>query len=365
MTEEEIQRYFNEVDTMTAVCRTNSCWARGEYPELKIGKTYQVSHIGVLRSSSDIMLREIPGKKYITACFDLYENGEACGDNYVRDPRFWAPYLRECYRMEFSRRHEKGMEKIAIPAHLKNIEKEFDVKVLLAVESGSRAWGFESRNSDWDVRFIYVHKPEWYLKVEEQHDVIEHLYEDDVDLAGWELRKALSLLRRSNPCLLEWFHSPKVYYMDEEFGKRILEIEQDFFNPVKSMYHYNRIYNKHNERYLQQEGYHMKRFLYYLRGVLACQWIEKNKSIPPVSFKELYESMVTDVHIKEKIEAMVEVKKEGKECDMLVVDNELVEYAKKLADYYNEVVGSFRPEQNKASADALDAILYDMVMQKQ
>lgn len=153
--------------------------------------------------------------------------------------------------------------------------------------------------------------------------------------------------------------------MDEGFGKRILEVEKDFFNPVKSMYHYNRIYNKHNERYLQQEGYHMKRFLYYLRGVLACQWIEKNKSIPPVSFKELYESMVTDAHIKEKIEALVEVKKSRKECDMLVVDKELVEYAKKHADHYNEVVGTFRPEQDKASVDALNSILYDMVMQKQ
>lgn len=253
------------------------------------------------------------------------------------------------------------MEELVIPAHLKDIEYRFNVKVLLAVESGSRAWGFESKNSDWDVRFIYVHKPEWYFRVEEQRDVIEHIYEDDVDLAGWELRKALSLLRRSNPSLLEWFHSPKVYYIDEEFGKRIAEVEKDFFNPVKSMYHYYRIYNKHNERYLQQEGYHMKRFLYYLRGVLACQWIERNRTIPPVRFKELYEAMVTDADIKAKIEALVEIKREGKECDMISVDNELVEYAQRLADYYNESVGSFCPEQNKVSVEALDYILYDMV----
>lgn len=364
MTEEEIQQYYNEIDTLTAVCRTNSSWARGEYPELKIGETYKVSHIGVLRSSTNIMLKEFPGKEYNSTCFDIYENGVFCDYSYTRDPRFWAPYLRKLYRMRNPPYFEAKIEEKAIPAHLKNVEKEFNVKVLLAVESGSRAWGFESQNSDWDVRFIYVHNPEWYLKVEEQRDVIEHMYEDDVDLAGWELRKALSLLRRSNPSLLEWLHSPKVYYMDKEFGRRILEVEKDFFNPVKSMYHYNRIYNKHNERYLQQEGYHMKRFLYYLRGVLACQWIEKNNSIPPVCFKELYESMVTDTHIKDKIEALVEVKKSGKECDMLAVDDELVEYAQKLADHYNEVVGAFRPEQNKASEDVLDAILYDMVMRR-
>lgn len=358
MTEEEyIKKYFNAVDNLTAVCRINSGWSSGECPELEIGKIYQISHIGVLRSSTNIMLSDFPQKQYNSTCFDILENGMPLDFDYTDDPRFLAPYLRKRRGIKLSDR----MENIAIPNHLKDIEYRFNVKVLLAVESGSRAWGFESENSDWDVRFIYVHKPEWYFRVEEQRDVIEHMYEDDVDLAGWELRKALSLLRKSNPSLLEWFHSPKVYYIDEEFGKRIAEVEKDFFNPVKSMYHYNRIYNKHNERYLQQVGYHMKRFLYYLRGVLACQWIEQNKTIPPVRFKDLYEAMVTDNDIKVKIENLIEIKKEGKECDMISVDHELVEYAQRLADYYNESVGSFRPEQNKVSAGTLDAILYDMV----
>ena len=134
----------------------------------------------------------------------------------------------------------------AILSHLKDIETENNVKILLAVESGSRAWGFESANSDWDVRFIYVHKPEWYFKIEEQRDVIEHLH-DDVDLVGWELRKALSLLKRSNLTLLEMLDSPIVYNVDSEFVKRIKEVEKDFFNPIKAMYHYNHIYNKHNK----------------------------------------------------------------------------------------------------------------------
>ena len=125
------------------------------------------------------------------------------------------------------------IENIAISAHLRCIEEEHEVKILLAVESGSRAWGFESSNSDWDVRFIYVHNPEWYFKVEEQRDVIEHMYDDDVDLVGWELRKALRLFRRSNPSLLEWFNSPIVYYVNEHFAKRIHEVEEEYFNLPK------------------------------------------------------------------------------------------------------------------------------------
>lgn len=364
MTKEEYIEYnYNTVESLTAVCISTECWARGEYSDLEIGKTYKVTHIGVYKSLTKIMLAEFPGKEYNSGCFDIFENDMLMKHDYTQDPRFWAPYLRRKYKERNPDLFNERIKDTIIPAQLESIEHRYKVKVLLAVESGSRAWGFESNNSDWDVRFIYVHKPEWYFKVEEQRDVIEYMHGDDVDLVGWELRKALSLLRRSNPSLLEWFHSPKVYYVDEEFGKRIMEVEKDFFNPVKSMYHYNRIYNKHNERYLQQEGYHLKRFLYYLRGVLACQWIEAYKSIPPVSFKDLCETMVNDADIKAKIDAIIEIKKEGKECDMLTVDNELVEYAQKLADYYNESVGSFRPEQNNVSAEALDSILYDMVKQ--
>lgn len=357
---EYIKRIFNKVDGITAICCSDISWTRGEYPELEIGKTYQVSHIGVLSSFSNIMLKGLE-RRYDAGCFDLYEYGRELKDSYTSDPRFWAPYLREQYRKDDSQYLAEQIEEISIPAHLANIEKEYDVKILLAVESGNRAWGFESKNSDWDVRFIYVHKPEWYFKVEEQRDVIEHMYEDDVDLAGWELRKALSLLRRSNPSLLEWFNSPKIYYVNEEFAKRIHTVEQEFFNPIRMMYHYNHIYKKHNERYLQQEGYPMKRFLYYLRGILACKWIEKNNTLPPVSFTELLNATVEEKHIKDKVEELILIKKGEKECDMLIVDDALVQYAKQWADYYNETIGSFRPDQHSNSADSLDAILYDMV----
>lgn len=170
--------------------------------------------------------------------------------------------------------------------HLEDVEREHQVKVLLAVESGSRAWGFESANSDWDVRFIYVHKPEWYFRVEPQYDVIE-VMDDDFDLVGWELRKALGLLKRSNPSMMEWLNSPIVYSVDEAFLVRIKDAELDFFNPTASMYHYMHMFAKHDERYLQREDCTMKCFLYYLRGVLACEWISENRTLPPVSFVKI------------------------------------------------------------------------------
>lgn len=86
---------------------------------------------------------------------------------------------------------------------LTDIEGEEDVKIFYACESGSRAWGFPSADSDYDVRFLYRHPEEWYLSVdlEEKRDVIERPINDDLDISGWDLRKALKLLRKSNPPL--------------------------------------------------------------------------------------------------------------------------------------------------------------------
>ena len=252
------------------------------------------------------------------------------------------------------------IEQLTIPVSLRKIEEENDVKILLAVESGSRAWGFESKDSDWDVRFIYVHHPEWYFKVNKQPDVIERMYNDEVDMVGWELRKALSLLKKSNTSMLEWLNSPKIYMIDADFAERIRQIESKYFNPTRAMYHYNHIYNKHNERYLQREDCNMKRFLYYLRGVLACRWIEQRKTLPPVAFEELVDVVVDDASIREAIRSLIEIKKSGTECSIAVVDQGLMTYARRLADDYNKIVNEFRPLQERPTDDALDAILFDM-----
>lgn len=243
---------------------------------------------------------------------------------------------------------------------LHGIEQENNITILLAVESGSRAWGFESKNSDWDVRFIYVHKPEWYFMVEPQRDVIE-LMEGDIDIVGWELRKALALLKRSNPSLLEWIHSPIVYYADEEFMGRMQCAATQFYNPIASMYHYNRMFNKHNQHYLQRENCDMKRFLYYLRGILACKWIEANKTLPPVKFDELVNATIEYENLRTRIDDLIRMKKKGEEHGLSVVDSALMDYARNLADHYNEKIGDFISELRDRPSTVLDAILYDMV----
>ena len=101
---------------------------------------------------------------------------------------------------------------------LQKIEETENVKIMMAVESGSRAWGFESPDSDYDVRFIYIRKPEDYLKLEGIRDVIEWKLDETLDINGWDLKKALQLLYKSNPTIFEWCASPIIYFSRVEFN---------------------------------------------------------------------------------------------------------------------------------------------------
>ena len=88
-----------------------------------------------------------------------------------------------------------GEMRAYVAAKLGAVAAEEGVRVLYAAESGSRAWGFASPDSDHDVRFIYAHERDWYVSLWEDRDVVERgIDEKLVDLAGWDIRKALRLL---------------------------------------------------------------------------------------------------------------------------------------------------------------------------
>src|SRR5437870_651522 len=125
-----------------------------------------------------------------------------------------------------------------IQNELQRIQNQFDVRVLYAVESGSRAWGFESKDSDWDVRYIYIQKPEWYLSIDDKKDNREEILPNQIDLAGWDLRKALKLFRKSNPPMLEWLRSPIIYLEEFSIAAKLRMLTADYFNPKSCLYHY-------------------------------------------------------------------------------------------------------------------------------
>ena len=188
---------------------------------------------------------------------------------------------------------------------LKQIEKEKGVKILFAVESGSRAWGFASPDSDYDIRFIYKHEADYYLSLWEKPDVIEFMTEDDLDGSGWDLRKAVKLLAKSNAPLLEWLYSPVVYYVNEEFANAMRELANDCFSPIATLHHYLGT-TKNFMDVCDQEEVKLKSYFYALRTALAGKWIIENNSFPPVDFMKLLP--IAPQNIQEKIKELIVIK---------------------------------------------------------
>lgn len=172
---------------------------------------------------------------------------------------------------------------------LQAIERENGVRILLAVESGSRAWGFASPDSDYDVRFLYVRAREDYLRLEPVRDVIELPIRGDLDVNGWDLQKALRLLHRSNPTLFEWFSSP-VVYLETPFAQTFRKAMADYFSQKKSLYHYLSMAEGNYRDYLKGDTVRAKKYFYVLRPVLACRWVLDRGTPPPMRFSDLAEA---------------------------------------------------------------------------
>lgn len=179
--------------------------------------------------------------------------------------------------------------KAVILEKLLDIEIAEDVKILHCVESGSRAWGFASPDSDYDVRFIYVRKPEFYLKLEKTSDVIEWQLDDIFDINGWDLQKAFRLLYKSNMALFEWNASPIVYKSSPEW-LLIREIMDKYFIVKMGLYHYLNMAERNYSEYLTADEVKLKKYFYTLRPILACRWINDKGTPPPILFSELVKS---------------------------------------------------------------------------
>lgn len=181
---------------------------------------------------------------------------------------------------------EKKYREIIIPEKLAEIEQRENVRILHCVESGSRAWGFASPDSDFDVRFIYVRSKDFYLRLDKTRDVIEWQLDDVLDINGWDLQKALGLLHKSNPTLFEWNNSPIVYKTTPEW-KEISDIISHYFQQKSGLYHYLSTAKSNYREYLHGETVRLKKYFYVLRPILACRWILEKQTPPPMLFTDL------------------------------------------------------------------------------
>lgn len=249
-----------------------------------------------------------------------------------------------------------------IKRELKKLEDHREIKILLAVESGSRAWGFASTDSDWDVRYIYIHKLDWYLKIDEQKDSQEEILPNDLDLSGWELKKALRLFRKSNPPMLEWLRSPIIYKEEFSTAAKLREMSEEFFNPKSCMFHYLSMARNNFREFLQKDLVKSKKYFYVLRPVLACDWIKNRNSFPPMEFRDLVESEITGEKLKAEINELLKRKMAGEELKEEPKIEILNGFLEEKIEFYKTYVEQIEPNE-KPKTELLDQLFKETIFE--
>jgi len=217
--------------------------------------------------------------------------------------------------------HEK------INHYLSELEKEKNIKILLACETGSRAWGFPSPDSDYDVRIIYQHEKDWYLTLNDKKDSIDCMYDNnDIDITGWDLRKCLNLLLKSNPALLERIQSHIIYKADQEFLTAFNNLAKTAYSRIATAYHYFSMAKRLFEDVKDKEEYKLKRFFYVLRSSVACVWISENKEMPPIDFHKMLSGITIKDSLQKRIYELIDIKSTKSEDYLHSGEDELIEF---------------------------------------
>ncbi len=252
---------------------------------------------------------------------------------------------------------QEEMNKL-VPEKLREIEAQYGVEILWAIESGSRSWGFASPDSDFDVRFIYKRPLMEYLRLEPARDVIELPVDDTWDVNGWDLDKTLKLLAKSNPTLYEWLNSP-IMYRKTDFLQRIEPLLTMCFSEKRMLHHYLNIAKNDMARNLQGEMVKPKKYFYALRPVMACEWILKYHSAPPVPFNGLVDTVLPE-KMKPHIDNLLDLKMNAPEDTRITHISEIDDY---LNDEVN-IISAFLDESewsNPVCWDQLDDFFYEEI----
>lgn len=196
-----------------------------------------------------------------------------------------------------------------IQKKLIELEDQYRIKILLVCETGSRAWGFPSPDSDYDVRMIYRHETDWYLTLNDKKDTIECMSDDgELDISGWDIKKCLKLMWKSNGALLERVQSPIVYRQEKDIAALLRSYSEECFAPIATMHHYLGMANNAFEDVNGKIEIKLKKLFYALRATLACKWILEKDSVPPIVFMDLVNELQFDESLKERIYTLVQLK---------------------------------------------------------
>ena len=251
-------------------------------------------------------------------------------------------------------------ERNIIINELEALEKKENIKILFAVESGSRAWGFESKDSDYDVRFVYVRPLEWYMSISKRKNTLEVMIDKDLDFAGWDLNKALELLAKSNPPLGEWLNSSIVY---KESGSIISEFSDLFDKYLREnalVFHYLSMASKDLGTLREKRKIKLKKYFYMLRSLLASKWVMQYHEKPPILLSELL-TLVKDEEILREIDKFLKIKKAGDESTKIIGNEIINKFIFDTKEEVEEMVKNI-PNSKNTNLKFLDKFFLDKVL---
>lgn len=229
---------------------------------------------------------------------------------------------------------------------LREIEQRRNLRIVFACESGSRAWGFASSDSDFDVRFIFARPTAEYLRLRPPADAFDLPADGDIDAAGWDIRKTAELMSRSNPPLLEWLDSPIIYRADDFAFERLRKLRDHYFDPKKSAFHYLNLARGVWHKYIEGNSRPVrKKYLYVLRPLACIRYIELHRRQPPTEFENVLSGIDWPERAMASVRHLVEQKKAAAELGMAASDPVLDQYIVAWLNQAERLAQSLPPQQ--------------------
>lgn len=243
------------------------------------------------------------------------------------------------------------------------LEDERQIRVLYACESGSRAWGFASTDSDYDVRFLFARPVEQYLKLRPPVDAFDEQIVDDFDFGAWDIRKTCELMRKSNPPLLEWLDSPFVYLANTEVVSRLRTLRDVYFDPKKTVYHYLSMTNNVWRTHLSGEANPVrKKYLYALRPLACIAYIEANHAMAPTRFSDVLRGIAWPAEVMKHVDQLIEDKQHSREIGTAPANEVLNAHIEKSLAEVETIAEKLKP--NSESTAQLDQLICDVILNR-
>lgn len=237
--------------------------------------------------------------------------------------------------------------KNAIMQKLKETERNYEVKIPFAIESGSRGWGFASQDSDYDCRFIYVHRKDWYLSVLEKKDIIEYAADEIFDVNGWDLKKVLQHIMKSNAVMFEWLSSNELYIKEDYVATQLQTLANKFFNPIAVSYHYLSIAKNKLGEILSEDEAKLKKYFYILRPIANLEYIFKYMKMPYMEYDRTLAEINLDKAILAEIQELQRIKIDSDESFKIPQNKYLIDYFKNKIDVFSQRLNDMQFTRNR------------------